>query len=102
MATRKRDEDGAASTRERAELPPWSAAAEIGVGHLGDARLDRRLHALVKQLSAGMGASIPFACQDWAATKAAYRFFANPRVDEAAFSPATSRRPPREPGPATA
>ena len=29
-----------------------------------------------------MGESIPFACQDWANTKAAYRFFANDRVDE--------------------
>lgn len=30
-----------------------------------------------------MGGSIPFACQDWANTKAAYRFFANERVEEA-------------------
>ena len=29
-----------------------------------------------------MGASIPFACQDWANTKAAYRFFGNERVSE--------------------
>src|SRR5262245_11847319 len=29
-----------------------------------------------------MGESIPFACQDWANTKAAYRFFANDRVEE--------------------
>lgn len=28
------------------------------------------------------GATLPAACQDWAATKAAYRFFDNPRVDE--------------------
>jgi hypothetical protein len=30
-----------------------------------------------------MGGSIPFACQDWSNTKAAYRFFSNPRVEEA-------------------
>nr|WP_247547477.1 transposase DNA-binding-containing protein [Bradyrhizobium sp. 177] len=30
-----------------------------------------------------MGGSIPFACQDGANTKAAYRFFANERVEEA-------------------
>ncbi len=30
-----------------------------------------------------MGASIPLACQDWASTKAAYRFFSNDRVSEA-------------------
>jgi hypothetical protein len=29
-----------------------------------------------------MGRSIPFACQDWANTKAAYRFFSNERVNE--------------------
>ena len=81
MATRKRDDDGSAEARS--QPPPWSAATEIGVGHLGDARLDRRLHSLVADLSARMGASVPFACQDWAATKAAYRFFSNPRVDEA-------------------
>lgn len=30
-----------------------------------------------------MGATIPLACQDWANTKAAYRFFSNSRVSEA-------------------
>ena len=30
-----------------------------------------------------MGQSIPFACQDWANTKAAYRFLSNSRVTEA-------------------
>ena len=29
--------------------------------------------------------SIPFACQDWAHTKAAYRFLSNPRVNEQAI-----------------
>jgi len=30
-----------------------------------------------------MGQSIPLGCQDWANTKAAYRFFSNERVNEA-------------------
>ena len=30
-----------------------------------------------------MGQSIPLVCQDWANTKAAYRFFSNGRVSEA-------------------
>lgn len=30
-----------------------------------------------------MGQSIPLVCQDWANTKAAYRFFSNDRVGEA-------------------
>jgi hypothetical protein len=32
-----------------------------------------------------MGESIPLVCQDWANTKAAYRFFSNERVSEAAI-----------------
>ena len=30
----------------------------------------------------GIGQTIPLACQDWANTKAAYRFFSNPRISE--------------------
>jgi hypothetical protein len=39
------------------------------------ARLGQRLRRLLEQLGGAMGASLPLACQDWAATKAAYRFF---------------------------
>ena len=49
---------------------------------LPDQRLRQRLHQLLQQFSSGLGESIPFACQDWANTKAAYRFLANPRVSE--------------------
>ena len=38
---------------------------------------------MLKQLAEGTAESIPLACQDWANTKAAYRFFANERVTEA-------------------
>jgi len=48
-----------------------------------DARLGQRLRRLVAQMDRSLGASLPFACQDWANTKAAYRFFANRRVSEA-------------------
>ena len=47
-----------------------------------DERLTKRLHKLLEQLEGAMGASLPLACQDWAATKAAYRFFTNGRVSE--------------------
>ena len=47
-----------------------------------DERLGKRLRQLVERLNGTMGASIPLACQDWANTKAAYRFFANDRVSE--------------------
>jgi hypothetical protein len=48
-----------------------------------DVRLGRRFGVLLKQLSEATCESIPLACQDWANTKAAYRFFANDRVREA-------------------
>jgi hypothetical protein len=48
-----------------------------------DARLGTRIRKLLEQISGAMGHSIPFACQDWANAKAAYRFFANDRVSEA-------------------
>jgi hypothetical protein len=47
-----------------------------------DARLEKRLVELMRRMSGKTGASIPLACQDWANTKAAYRFFSNERVDE--------------------
>src|ERR1039458_9311339 len=55
---------------------------ELAASTLPDARLGKRLRSLVEQLAKGVGRSIPWACQDWAATKAAYRFFSNGRVSE--------------------
>ena len=48
-----------------------------------DHRLKSRVITLTSQLSEGFGQSIPMACQDWAATKAAYRFLDNDRLNEA-------------------
>jgi hypothetical protein len=50
-----------------------------------DQRLKDRLGKLLGDRGRRIGGTIPAACQDWAATKAAYRFFSNPRVDEAAI-----------------
>lgn len=47
-----------------------------------DERLGKRLLTLVSQLSSNIGSTIPMACQDWGNTKAAYRFFSNPRLSE--------------------
>src|SRR5918994_6968677 len=55
---------------------------EIAGCRFADERLNRRLRALLGQMAGAMGESIPLACQDWANTKAAYRFFANERVSE--------------------
>ena len=48
-----------------------------------DARLGDRFRKLLTQIGSAMGQSIPLVCQDWANTKAAYRFFSNDRVSEA-------------------
>src|ERR1035437_8335851 len=55
---------------------------ELAASKLPDARLEKRLRHLIEQLAKGVGRSIPWACQDWAAAKAAYRFFSNDRVSE--------------------
>jgi hypothetical protein len=59
----------------------WIDRAIAGC-RFADERLGRRLRALLGQMAGAMGESLPLACQDWAATKAAYRFFANDRVSE--------------------
>ncbi|MGH7119211.1 MAG: IS4/Tn5 family transposase DNA-binding protein [Acetobacteraceae bacterium] len=44
---------------------------------------DERLDKLLAQVGGAVGESILLACQEWANTKAAYRFFSNGRVTEA-------------------
>ena len=55
---------------------------EIEECEFPDQRLKARFRKLLALLGEKIGAALPAACQDWAATKAAYRFFSNPRVDE--------------------
>jgi hypothetical protein len=56
---------------------------EISGCEFRDARLGDRFRKLLTQIGGAMGQSIPLVCQDWANTKAAYRFFSNDRVSEA-------------------
>ena len=56
---------------------------EIADCEFKDERLGKRFALLLEQLSSSPGDSIPLVCQDWANTKAAYRFFDNDRVSEA-------------------
>jgi Transposase DNA-binding len=56
---------------------------EIAGCSFADERLNQRLGKLLAQIGGAMGHSIPLVCQDWANTKAAYRFFSNDRVSEA-------------------
>src|SRR3954470_9488913 len=74
---------------------------ELGDCTFPDRRLKARLGKLLGDLGRRIGGTVPAACQDWAATKAAYRFFSNPRVDEgvipACHVAATASRVPAPP-----
>jgi hypothetical protein len=55
---------------------------ELEGAYFQDVRLGKRLRTLLGLMANGIGQTIPLACQDWANTKAAYRFFSNPRISE--------------------
>jgi len=55
---------------------------EVDMEAFRDKRLGDRLRTLVGQLAGAIGDPIPMACQDWANTKAAYRFLSNEAVGE--------------------
>ena len=57
--------------------------SELADSLFADERLGKRFGQLLAQLASSPGGPIPFACQDWANTKAAYRFLDNDRVSEA-------------------
>lgn len=73
-----------------ARIPSAKFSADAWAEHKGataacefcDVRLARRFRQVLKQITAAGEPSIPFACQDAAQSKAAYRFFSNPRVNE--------------------
>jgi hypothetical protein len=66
-----------------AALPSTWIDRELADCEFKDERLGKRFRSLLEQLSASPGESIPLVCQDWANTKAAYRFLDNDRVSEA-------------------
>lgn len=59
--------------------------AELAGCALGDKRRCDRLRRLLHQLERAMGSPLPLACQDWANTKAAYRFLSSDRFGEDAI-----------------
>jgi hypothetical protein len=71
------------STVADAKSPSAWVERELADCEFKDERLGKRFRSLLSQLSARPGDSIPLVCQDWANTKAAYRFLDNDRVSEA-------------------
>lgn len=64
------------------DIKTWVDREVVGC-EFKDARLGKRFRKLLERIGSAMGESIPLVCQDWANTKAAYRFFSNDRVSEA-------------------
>jgi hypothetical protein len=62
---------------EKAAVADW-VQQEMKYLELGEERLEKRLLKIISAFSQKPTASIPEFCGDWAATKAAYAFFANP------------------------
>ena len=83
MTKRETHEETTAAWADR--HPRTWVDEEIADGQLPDKRLDKRLRQVFEQMGGAMGQTIPRACQDWANTKAAYRFFSNSRVSEHAI-----------------
>jgi hypothetical protein len=75
---------------------------ELAECHFPDFRLKARLGQLLTTLGHRIGGTTPASCQDWAATKAAYRFYDNPRIDDqtilAGHFAATAARASQAPG----
>jgi Transposase DNA-binding/Transposase Tn5 dimerisation domain len=63
-------------------MQAWIEAETRGAD-FGDERLNRRYELLLDRLSDKPSLSIPAACQGWAETTAAYRFFDNAKTDAA-------------------
>ncbi len=72
---------GHAAAVENGGAESWIGRETAGSA-FKEERLGHRFRTLLKHIGGALGGSIPLACQDWANTKAAYRFFSNDRVSE--------------------
>lgn len=61
-------------------MQSW-ATQELRYVDLGDARLNKRLAKMVEDFAAHPESSVPQACGDWPATKGAYGFWRNGKVE---------------------
>src|SRR2546425_6275146 len=76
------EEGNGRGTQSRLSCADSWIKQELEESEFQEERLGKRFRKLVDQLAEGVGKSIPWACQDWANTKAAYRFFSNEGVNE--------------------
>ena len=79
LLTRLRATSGEVTSALEAET--W-VDREVAGCDFRDERLGKRFRKLLGRIGSAVGRSIPLVCQDWANTKAAYRFFSNDRVSE--------------------
>lgn len=77
----KKTASKAASAAKPPTVGAWIDEEAAGCS-FKDARLAKRFGTLLGKMSEAIGESVPHACQDWANTKAAYRFFSNAGVGE--------------------
>jgi hypothetical protein len=63
------------------QIVPW-IQSELKNCDFNDKRLGSRFIKILTKLAENIGESIPMACQDWANTKAAYRFLSNKNFTE--------------------
>jgi hypothetical protein len=86
---------------DESERDCW-IAGEVDREAFADARHGRRLERLLAQVTGADAGSMPWACEDWAAAKAAYRYFDNERITEGMILEghfaATARRAARQEG----
>jgi hypothetical protein len=73
MGLALRDRTGGCDNRTTADSKTW-VDREVARCDFRDARLGKRFRTLLERIGSDIGQSIPFVCQDWANTKAAYRF----------------------------
>ncbi len=80
--------------RNRVNTPSFDPAGDDHTGWpdtesqastFGDQRLQKRFRRLLGEVYDRIGGSIPYACQDWAAVKAAYRFLSNPQSQRSRY-----------------
>lgn len=74
--------DGISILPDGADIMSSWIDEELAGCEFTDARLGKRFGLLMKQLSKGLGKTLPLSCGDWASTKAAYRFLDNDHVNE--------------------